>query len=532
MNTEGFHGGFRQSMAWLHAWAGLVLSLVLYFVFITGSFGYFNTEIDHWMKPEHPGTPVELTPLAQAQLGLSYLRQTAPEATRYSVNFTRERSNGSIRAFANLKQKDADGNRFVRKTLDLRTGKPLEARDTGGGNALYRMHYSLHYMPRQLAVYIVGIATLFMLLAIVTGIVTHKKIFADFFTMRFGKGQRSWLDGHNLASVLALPFVIMITYSGLVFYTFQYSPWIAALNMGVDRAAQRELSAHRFLRLENPKATGEPADTVDVSGPLRAAQAHWPDAELRYIEIRNPGDAAARIRIGRVPADVARRGDVMEFDAVMGEQIREAPPLPMDSVVSQTLLSLHEGHFASYVLRWLYFVSGLLGAGMIATGSMLWAKKRITLLKGAPPPMSLTFVQRANLGTIVGLPLGCVAYFWANRLLPLDLADRAEWEIHCLFVVWGLSFAHAGARELRRAWREQVGLLAALCVSLPLLNAVTTDTHLGVSVVQGDWTRAGFDLAALTFGLLLFAIWPRLTQPAPSSAPALSDNPIASKATA
>ena len=65
------------------------------------------------------------------------------------------------------------------------------------------MHYALHYMPYEVAIYIVGVATLFMLLALVTGIVVHKKIFVDFFTLRLGNGQRSWLDSHNSLSSAA-----------------------------------------------------------------------------------------------------------------------------------------------------------------------------------------------------------------------------------------------------------------------------------------------------------------------------------------
>ena len=34
MNTS-----FRQSMAWLHTWTGLVVGWVLFFVFVTGSTG-------------------------------------------------------------------------------------------------------------------------------------------------------------------------------------------------------------------------------------------------------------------------------------------------------------------------------------------------------------------------------------------------------------------------------------------------------------------------------------------------------------
>ena len=61
-----------------------------------------------------------------------------------------------------------------------------------------------------------ALIALLMLVAILSGIVTHKKIFRDFFTLRRGKGQRSWLDGHNATAVLALPFHLMITYTGLV----------------------------------------------------------------------------------------------------------------------------------------------------------------------------------------------------------------------------------------------------------------------------------------------------------------------------
>ena len=47
------------------------------------------------------------------------------------------------------------------------------------------------------------------------------------------------------------------------------------------------------------------------------------------------------------------------------------------------------------------------------------------------------------------------------------------------------------------------------------MNAVTTDTHLGVSLSQGDWVRAGFDITALVFGVAMCLVWRRLTVPEP-----------------
>ena len=51
-----------------------------------------------------------------------------------------------------------------------------------------------------------------MLVALVSGVITHKKFFTDFLTFRPGQGQRSWLDIHNVLSVTALPFHLVLTY--------------------------------------------------------------------------------------------------------------------------------------------------------------------------------------------------------------------------------------------------------------------------------------------------------------------------------
>ena len=47
-------GGLRQSMAWLHTWSGLLIGWVLFFMFVTGTFGYVNAKVDRWMRPELP----------------------------------------------------------------------------------------------------------------------------------------------------------------------------------------------------------------------------------------------------------------------------------------------------------------------------------------------------------------------------------------------------------------------------------------------------------------------------------------------
>ncbi|MEM1153849.1 MAG: PepSY-associated TM helix domain-containing protein [Pseudomonadota bacterium] len=515
-NNTGLHGAFRQSMSWLHTWCGLVLSLVLYFIFITGSFGYFNYEIDHWMKPENPSISETASADDMLETGFGYLREEAPAASRYFVTLPVGRGNPGIRVFAQLDEPTDSGAMRLSEQININGEVLSGARDTGGGNALYRMHYALHYMPYNLAIYIVGVSTLFMFLAIITGIIVHKNIFKDFFTLRLGKGQRSWLDGHNISSVLALPFMLMITYSGLVFYEFEYSPGTLFLGMGVDQDSLDEMFEHLRPGSTAPDPSGNPAPFPDISGPLAQAQAQWPGSEIRFVQVDHPGDTAAIVTISRVVEGLGRRGASLKFDGITGAPLSPHQSAPPNAAFSGAVLALHEGRFANAWLRWAYFISGLLGAAMIATGLLLWAKKRRSKLRSnISAPTSLVFVERTNLGIIVGLPLGVAAYFWANRLLPVDMNNRAEWELHCLFLMWAFSFMHAGARELRRAWREQVALLAVLFLLLPVVNAVTTEVHLVNSLAQGDWVRAAFDLSALVFGLIMYLVWRKLT-PAPA----------------
>ena len=132
--------------------------------------------------------------------------------------------------------------------------------------------------------------------------------------------------------------------------------------------------------------------------------------------------------------------------------------------------------------------------------------------EGTAVPPSSALVERLNVGTVVGLPVAVAAYFWANRLLPLDLPERAAWEAHLLFIAWALMLAHAGLRPIGRAWREQLWLAAGAFGLLPLVNALTTDRHLLRSLPTGDWVFAGFELVMLGFGVACALAAHRLTR--------------------
>jgi uncharacterized iron-regulated membrane protein len=495
---------FRQSMAWLHTWVGLLLGWVLYFMFITGTAGYLDTEIDRWMNPELPVSQFSAPAAQVAHASHTFLNTHAPNAEHWFISLPLNRNDPYPRVFwdgAKGEGIEASGNHM----LDPMNGTVLTGRDTAGGQTLYRMHWKLHYLPEIMSDWLIGIATMFMFIALITGVIVHKKIFANFFTFRPGNGQRSWLDAHNVVSLLSLPFQLMITWSGLIFMMFIYMPLIVAAWYGPGEDNHKVFLDEIFEAPALVKVSGEPAPLVVLDRVITEAQRRWDGAPIAALDIRHPGDAHARIVVrSDFAAGPLRAADMLVFDGVNGELLAERPALYSNAkAFRDVMLGLHEGMFASPMLRALYVLSGLLGAAMIATGLVLWAVKRRQRSEKLRqvPHIGLRMVERLNVATIIGLPVAIAAYFWANRLLPLTMTDRASWEVNCLFLVWLLLFIHATWRPTAKVWAEQAWLAALAFALLPLVNALTTSRHLGQSLLQEDWVMAGFDLSMLALGV-------------------------------
>ena len=75
--------GFRQCMAWLHTWSGLLVGWVLFAVFLTGTAAYLRPEISYWMRPEivrsTTGTQVA------AVAAMAYLQAEPPRSPAWFI---------------------------------------------------------------------------------------------------------------------------------------------------------------------------------------------------------------------------------------------------------------------------------------------------------------------------------------------------------------------------------------------------------------------------------------------------------------
>jgi uncharacterized iron-regulated membrane protein len=490
--------GLRQSMSWLHTWAGLIFGWVLFAMFLTGSLAFFRPEITQWMQPEIEAKPV---PAVQAvEIGQRYLSEHAPDAKRWFITPPTDREPLIQMLYQVPKPKPGERG-FVRVKLDPATGQAVTGRETRGGEFFYRFHFELETAfpwGRWLA----SIAGMFMLVAIISGIITHKKIFTDFFTFRPGKGgQRAWMDGHNVLSVLGLPFHLMITFSGLVLFMIMLMP--AGIHAVYESSRQYTDDVFKQFKVTPP--LNQPAPLVRLAPLVEQAQQHW-QGRVGRVTVNNPGDAGATVTLVRDAADgvsYGRLAPYMRFNGVTGELQESEDDLSATVKTAGVITGLHLGLFAAPLLRWFYFLVSLAGTAMVGTGLVLWiAKRRQKARPGdAREAFSLRLVDGLNAGTIAGVVFGVAAFFLVNRLLPADMPGRQVWEVRAFFSAWALSLVYAFLFQ-RRKWQDLLAVAAASLALVPVVNAFTTSRHLGVSLPQGDWVMAGFDLTCLASALL------------------------------
>jgi len=482
-----------QSMSWLHTWCGLLLGWVLFAIFLTGTIAVFDKEISWWMQPELAQN--ELDQAAASKTAQRWLEANHGNAASWNISLPTER-------YPALAVSTGEQRRGERTHLDPLSGEVLEPRDTAGGNFFFRFHFTLH-MPRTLGIWLVGFAAMAMLVALISGIVIHKKIFKEFFTFRPAKGRRSWLDGHNASAVLLLPFHLMITYTGLVIFFLIYMPAALDALYGGDRNAMfrdgRSDAAQQQAPLGRERGERQtqsvPAELLPLEQFIAKAETHYGPGALAGLLIDNPGRINAKVTARPLLGSRIEltKGEGMSFSGVTGELLQQPSPSRPTLLTQRVMAGLHFAQFGGYPMRWLYFLCGLVSCAMIATGLVLYTVKQRKQAKGSRALLNVT--ERLNIATVAGLCLASIALLWANRLIPVELAGRELWETRVFFGAWLLSLAHAAARPVFVAWREQLYAAASLCIALPVFSLLD-----GLAL---DSTRVALEVACVVLGVAL-----------------------------
>lgn len=480
----------RQAMAWLHTWSGLLIGWLLFVIFVGGTIACFDRELDDWARPSlHAAQGPQPT---QFDAAFANVRSRAPDAHVWWAHVSSERKRGMEAFWFN------DDGSEGRLLLDPRDGREIPA--SGPGQFFFELHYNLH--AGSLGMYLVGFAGMMMLVALVAGVITHKKIFRDFFSFRWRTGgQRAWLDGHNLTGVLALPFHLMIAYTGVAIFAASYifGGTQAAYGGDVEKFFAEAGGSYERAELGRP-----------FTGPMHSVDALVADAQRRmgvpvdWASIHHPADASALISFGtehsrRVAWDMQQ----VHYDAATGAFVRQSTPPTAGYDTYAFLGGLHMAQFGGAPLRWLYFVLGLAGCVMLASGMQVWVRKREQRVAAAGALSGYGLVRALNVGVVAGMPFAVAAMLLGNRLLPAGMAGRAAAEVQVFCAAWIAAALWGAVRDRHgRGWRDLFALTALAMAAIPVANFATSpDSHLAATLARGDGSLAAVDLVAIVFAL-------------------------------
>ncbi|MEM8774674.1 MAG: PepSY-associated TM helix domain-containing protein [Pseudomonadota bacterium] len=496
-------------MKTVHTWCGLLLGGLIFAVFWMGTLSVFAHETDAWMKPElrvsYDPTVVSVD---------AYLDEIIAEYSgigdTLTVQYPKRRDPVLRISFSDRSKRP---HQIIVNPI---SGERITDTDSLAGKGFfYPFHYNLHISWKGIGVWIVGFAAISFLLMILSGLMIHRKIVADFFVFRRKKSlRRSTLDLHNVTALVALPFHIAMPFTGLLIFAAIYLQSAAEVQYKGDRlAAAKEMSG---LVLRPPGGTSNDS-RASIDGLVEDAMSRWSlkagrTQKVDQARVFGFNDANGVVLIRQVfPSnDVELSAFASSYDLYSGELLYDQTRGPISSSYNW-LSGLHYIQFDHWVLRWLYFLAGIASCVMIASGQLSWMRARIR--KGNRKEEFVRAVRALTIGCVTGIIIASGAFLVANRLLPRDAAfagyGRSDLEVWVFFIVWIVSFCHAAVRDTK-AWRDQSGAIAFIAALAVLLNWVTTGDHLFKMIGEGLWPIAGMDLFLIASSVVAIASAVRL----------------------
>lgn len=346
----------KASRLWwrVHQWVGLKLSILLGFVFLTGTIAVFSHEIDWLLRPALRVDPASLEgPLAwsAAARNVAALR---PEASTLLLDAPIDRGFAMVATI-----QTADGRRsFV--YLHPSTGAVRgEGAWVGAHRILRNMHRHLN-LPTAVGVPIVSALSVLMLISLATSFVVYKKWWRGFLRpVRWRDARTAMGDLHRLVGLWSLWFVALIGATGL---------WYLAEST-VAKAPPAPRAKVVAVKLDARAV----ADRFERN--LAAAQAAYPGLRVQRIIFPSGKVGAFQFQGQHKAVLVRERANAAWTEAATGKVvlITDARDLTAHQRISEMADPLHFGTFGGVWSKLVWFVFGLALTSLAVSGVAVYA---------------------------------------------------------------------------------------------------------------------------------------------------------------
>ncbi|SFR85360.1 PepSY-associated TM helix domain-containing protein [Sphingomonas jatrophae] len=490
-------------MVAVHGWSGILLGLLLYAVVLTGTAAVFAEEVGIWSAGHVRTTSAFARPLDSA---IRDLAAHTPERFHEGVNlfemgdhdlgvyFHRDEMAGGRPITRGVYYRiDAEG-----RLASAQRGTDEEIFGPSNDDALKTFlvdtHVRLH-LPNPWGLLLTGILGLAMLVAAISGLLIHRHLLKDIFTLR--RSANPVLvdrDRHSVAGTWSLPFAFVLAFTGsfFSFYGTVGVPIVAMAAFGGDVGALNETV------YGNPgKADPRPAPVGNLDR-IMADATRRAGGVPTFVGIEKFGRADAEITSYHQPAAGDLEPATLLYRGATGQFERVKPAIGTRASAGGSLVGImapmHFGNFAGLLSKAVWFALGFAMCYVSLTGFRLW------LVRRRGEARSLDWLDRTVTTVAVGLPVALIASAVAFIIaMPEGTAvfwTPAAFVIASAAVIAGAALMRSPAAFERALWLAMaIGMLI-----LPPLRLALGGPGWAAAIDAGQPIIPALDLAFLAAG--------------------------------
>lgn len=499
-------------MVAIHGWSGILLGLVLYAVVITGMAAVFAEEIGAWSAGHGEPRSAFEKPIDATVRALA---TRTPKEFQEDVNLF-EIGDHNLGVFFHRHEISPDGelrdrgvyyqlNREGRVGAELRgTGEEVfgPRNDDALSSFLVDTHVRLH-IPDPWGLILTGIMGLAMLVAAISGLLIHRHLFKDIFTLRH-KANPVLVDRdrHSVAGTWSLPFAFVLAFTGS-FFSFFGTVGVPIVAMAAFAGDQQAFSDAVFGQPGKPNPQPQAIGNLDRVAADAISRAGTPPT---FVTIEHFGRADAAITTFHHP----KSGDIepvtLAYHGATGDFDRVKPSIGTQPSAGGTLAAimapLHFGNFAGILSKAVWFGLGFAMCYVTLTGLRLWLARRRERQR------SLDWLERAVTVVGFGLPLGLLVAA-AGFLVTMPLGSAVFWT-PATFLAASAVVIFAGVALPRHATLSHALQVAigVLLVALPVIRLASGGPGWQAAIQSGQISIMAVDLAMLLGGA--WTLWQKI----------------------
>lgn len=490
----------------VHGWSGVLLGLLLFAVIVTGTAAVFTHEITAWSGGSTGLSDPFNRPINRLAQTLS---AKAPETYRGDMSIRRT-DTGHLTFFFH---KDAinpsgagdaigvmyyvDGNDQVSSRREgWISALSAEDPETALGRFLVDLHVRLH-LPNPYGLILTGVLGLAMLVAAISGLLIHRHLFTDIFTLRSRNRIVGVRDAHTVAATWTLPHAFVLAFTG-AFFSFALSvgvPLMAHVAFNGDQPAMIETLVGK---LQSPNAA--PAGLASLDEPLADSRARAGTPIVSAV-VENIGRADAQVAVAHEARDGDLNGVTFVYNASTGVFLGQKPALGTKPSIGSSALGLmgplHFGTFAGWWSKAVWFALGATTAYVTWSGLSLWMRRR------ADNP-NWRILDRLARWFCGGLPFS-IAVSAAAFFLTLPAGQSHIWTPIGFLTGAAMSFVAATTIRRQKVIDWLLAATGVILLALPLLRLYSGGPSWMDAIESSATTIVTVDLLVLTGAVTCFA---------------------------